>query len=59
MSLLHVTLIVVLLPFSVFSQEPMDLYDCWYTASCDSVYGIALPEILETFEFPPPSPEIR
>lgn len=54
MSLLHVTLIVVLLPFSVFSQEPMDLYDCWYTASCDSVYGIALPEILETFEFPPP-----
>ena len=32
----------------------MNLYGRWYTASCDSVYGIALPEILETFKFPPP-----
>ena len=51
---LHAILIVVLLPFSVFSQEPMVSCGRWYV-SCDSVYGIGLRGILESPQFPPPS----
>ena len=51
---LHVILIVVLLPFSVFSQEPMVSCGRWYIISCDSVYGIGLRGILESPQFPPP-----
>ena len=53
MSHLHAILIVVLLPFSVFSQEPMVSCGRWYI-SCDSVYGIGLRGILESLQFPPP-----
>ena len=51
---LHVILIVVLLPFSVFSQEPMVSCGRWYIISCGSVYGIGLRGILESPQFPPP-----